>query len=802
MDVAVVGLGYVGAVTSACLAEMGHTVVGVDVDRQKVDEIAAGRSPIVEPRLDELVAAGRTSDRLRVTTDLASALGTCDVVMVCVGTPARSDGTVNLEHVERVSGEIGRELAGAREIRCRRLPKHRASGNGRRPAPTRARAESSRKAGDDFGVAMAPEFLREGSGVADFFEPPFIVAGVRDDRTLGVVTDLFAGLGRPTHALAIEQAESLKYACNAFHALKITFANEIGRLLGAVGVDARNVMHVFCEDDRLNISTAYLRPGFAFGGSCLPKDMRALMHLARIHDVDVPMLTGILRSNESHLRLAVRRVLDAEAREVALLGLSFKPETDDLRESPYVELAETLVGKGVRLRIYDPDRQPGSADRRQPALHREPLAAPSGDARPNRRSGAPRTRAWPSSGRRMRRPFGRSSRLALTTSSTFTAGSGRTLKRSLATRESLGEVVPPARLDRRADECSSSCRTCRFPSTGGSGSRPARFATQGFRFRSSARRRPATRPSRSSRAFASVSTSLRRRRVARSRTRGNSRIAGFARSSSSFAPPAREGFDVIQACNPPDTFWALAAPFKPFGKRFVFDQHDLCPEVYVSRFPNGSRVAHRALMLLERATYAFADHVVATNESYRETAIGRGHVPASRVTVVRTGPNPERLRKGPPVASWRHGKRYLCAYLGVMGPQDGVDLALRAAAAIVRSGRDDVHFVFMGSGDSYDELVSLADELGDRRPRDVHGADPRRDGVRGPFDGRRGAFTRPAQPAQRRLDDEQDDGVHGVRAPRRRLRPQGDTSLGGAGCCVRAAERHGRVCPCDSRAPR
>jgi glycosyltransferase involved in cell wall biosynthesis len=168
---------------------------------------------------------------------------------------------------------------------------------------------------------------------------------------------------------------------------------------------------------------------------------------------------------------------------------------------------------------------------------------------------------------------------------------------------------------------------------------------------------------------------------------------------------------VIQACNPPDTYWALAALFKPFGKRFVFDQHDLCPEVFVSRFPDGSRVAHRALMLLERATYALADHVVATNESYRETAIGRGHVPASHVTVVRTGPNPERLRKGPAVESWRHGRRYLCAYLGVMGPQDGVDLALRAAAAIVRSGRDDVHFVFMGGGDSWEELVSLADEL-------------------------------------------------------------------------------------------
>jgi GDP-mannose 6-dehydrogenase len=352
--IAVVGLGYVGAVTAACLAELGHTVVGVDVDRQKVDEIEAGRSPIIEPRLDELVADGRKSGRLQVTTDLASALHACNVVMVCVGTPARSDGTVNLEHVERVSAQIGRELARAEGfvavVYRSTVPPGTVAGQ-MRPILER---ESSRKADDDFGVAMAPEFLREGSGVADFFEPPFIVAGVRDERTLAIITELFASLDRPTHSLSIEQAESLKYACNAYHALKITFANEVGRLLGAVGVDARDVMNVFCEDERLNISSAYLRPGFAFGGSCLPKDMRALMHLARVHDVDVPMLTGILRSNESHLRSAVRRVLDVEARDVALLGLSFKPQTDDLRESPYVELAETLVGKGVRLRIYDP----------------------------------------------------------------------------------------------------------------------------------------------------------------------------------------------------------------------------------------------------------------------------------------------------------------------------------------------------------------------------------------------------------------------------------------------------------------
>jgi GDP-mannose 6-dehydrogenase len=263
INVVVVGLGYVGAVTAACLAELGHTVVGVDVDRQKVDEIEAGRSPIIEPRLDDLVAKGRNSGRLQVTTDLVSALGACDVVMVCVGTPARSDGTVNLEHVERVSAEIGRELTRADKfvavVYRSTVPPGTVDGH-LRPVLER---ESSLRADDDFGVAMTPEFLREGSGVADFFEPPFIVAGVRDQRTLGIITEVFAGLERPTHALSIEQAESLKYACNAYHALKITFANEVGRILGAVGVDAREVMRVFCEDGTLNISTAYLRPGFA-----------------------------------------------------------------------------------------------------------------------------------------------------------------------------------------------------------------------------------------------------------------------------------------------------------------------------------------------------------------------------------------------------------------------------------------------------------------------------------------------------------------------------------------------------------
>jgi GDP-mannose 6-dehydrogenase len=354
MRTVVVGLGYVGAVTAACLTELGHDVVGVDVDRAKVEEIDSGRSPVVEPRLDELVAAARASSRLRVTTELSEAFTEADVVLVCVGTPARSDGTVDLEHVERITDEIAQQLRAAARFVAVVYRSTVPPGTVGAALVPRLEQESGRAADVDFGVAMAPEFLREGSGVEDFFDPPFTVVGVREERTLALVSELFSPLDRPLHATSIDAAESLKYACNAFHALKVTFANEIGRLLGAVGVDSRDVMEIFREDDRLNISGAYLRPGFAFGGSCLPKDLRALMHVARVHDVDLPMLTGILRSNDSHVALAVRRVLDTGARDVALLGLSFKPQTDDLRESPFVEVAETLLGKGVRLRIYDP----------------------------------------------------------------------------------------------------------------------------------------------------------------------------------------------------------------------------------------------------------------------------------------------------------------------------------------------------------------------------------------------------------------------------------------------------------------
>jgi GDP-mannose 6-dehydrogenase len=354
MRVVVVGLGYVGAVTAACLAARGHSVIGVDVDPLKVDEMDRGRSPVVEPRLAELISAERSSGRLSVSTSLDDATARCDVIIVCVGTPARSDGTVDFSHIERVSIEIGRALQAAEKFTVVVVRSTVPPGTVDRRLRPLIEKESGGRAGFDFGIAMAPEFLREGSGVQDFFEPALTVIGAADERSFEVVRDLFGEADHATHALPLDAAEALKYACNAFHALKVTFVNELGRLLKVRGVDSREVMRLFCLDDRLNISPAYLRPGFAFGGSCLPKDLAALTHVARLHDVEIPVIANILRSNDSHLRLTVRRVLDAGVRDVALLGLSFKAETDDLRHSPFVELAETLLGKGIRLRIFDP----------------------------------------------------------------------------------------------------------------------------------------------------------------------------------------------------------------------------------------------------------------------------------------------------------------------------------------------------------------------------------------------------------------------------------------------------------------
>jgi GDP-mannose 6-dehydrogenase len=357
MKVAVVGLGYVGTVTAACLASRGHDVWGVDVDTVKVGEIRAGRSPVAEPGLDALVAEVVAGGTLHATTSCSDALDQADMSLVCVGTPSAPRGGTDLFYVKRAVDDIVAALRTGRPPASR---EHAVIIRSTVPPGTvedvvmPVLADGLAGAGIAVGAGMCPEFLREGSGIADFHASPLVVIGTPDPRVAEMVTSLFGFLGQPVRVVDTRTAEALKYACNAFHATKVSFANELSRLLRLLGVDSREVMSLFCEDQVLNISPAYLRPGFAFGGSCLPKDLRSLLHLARINSADMPLLAGTLATNELVISEVVDRVAASDARTVALLGLSFKMHTDDLRESPKVELAERLIGKGFDVRIYDP----------------------------------------------------------------------------------------------------------------------------------------------------------------------------------------------------------------------------------------------------------------------------------------------------------------------------------------------------------------------------------------------------------------------------------------------------------------
>lgn len=358
LRVVVFGLGYVGSVTAACLAREGHQVVGVDLDQHKVNLINAGSSPIVEPGMEDLVAEAHRSGRLRAVTDSGEVMRTSDVSLVCVGTPSKSNGDLDVSFIERVTYDIGTALAGGNNdhvvmFRSTMLPGS-VEGN---LLPLLERS-SGRWSGDTLHVAMCPEFLREARGVEDFYRPPFTVVGTRDPAAVLAARRLFSFLEAPFHAVETSVAEALKYACNAFHAVKVTFANELGRFCQASGTDARTVLDIFCQDDRLNISPTYLRPGFSFGGSCLPKDLRATVHRSRALDLELPMLSSVLLSNDHHLRRAVDWVMNAKVRSAAMFGLSFKAGTDDLRESPYVELAEWLLGKGLSLRLFDASVRP------------------------------------------------------------------------------------------------------------------------------------------------------------------------------------------------------------------------------------------------------------------------------------------------------------------------------------------------------------------------------------------------------------------------------------------------------------
>ncbi|MEW5918396.1 MAG: UDP-glucose/GDP-mannose dehydrogenase family protein [Gemmatimonadota bacterium] len=351
--VSVFGLGYVGCVSAACFAKEGHNVVGVDVSAAKVDMVSRGQPTIVEHGIAEMVAEMVAAGRLRATTDVRDAVFNTNISLVCVGTPSRPNGSLDLTYVERVCTQIGEALREKTDrhtvvIRSTVLPG--STHDIAQPALERA---SGKKAGPDFVLCMNPEFLREGSSIKDFYEPPFTLIGCDDPSQAGPVADLYGSIKAPLHVTELRVAEMVKYACNSFHGLKVGFANEIGNVCKALGIDSHDVMRIFCEDTKLNVSAAYLKPGFAFGGSCLPKDLRAISYRARQLDIPTPILAATLESNEAQIANAFHRIMALGKRRVGVLGLAFKAGTDDLRESPNVTLIERLIGKGIHVAIYD-----------------------------------------------------------------------------------------------------------------------------------------------------------------------------------------------------------------------------------------------------------------------------------------------------------------------------------------------------------------------------------------------------------------------------------------------------------------
>ena len=353
MKLSVFGLGYVGCVAAACLAEDGNEVIGVDVNPTKVEIINGGKSPIIEDGINELIAKVVEAGHLSATTDSAHAIRNSDLSLVCVGTPSNQNGSLHLRHIEQVCSEIGTALKSKNErhivvIRSTMLP-----GTVQNTVVPILEETSGKKAVRDFGICINPEFLREGSSLKDYHAPPFTLIGADDEETINAVRNLYENINAPVFVTSLKTAEMIKYVCNCFHALKVTFANEIGNICKALEIDSHEVMNVFCQDTKLNLSPYYLKPGFAFGGSCLPKDLRAINYKAKELDVEVPVLSAILPSNRLQIERAIEMVVRSGKKRVGVLGFSFKAGTDDLRESPIVTLIETLIGKGFELALYD-----------------------------------------------------------------------------------------------------------------------------------------------------------------------------------------------------------------------------------------------------------------------------------------------------------------------------------------------------------------------------------------------------------------------------------------------------------------
>ena len=355
MKISIFGLGYVGAVSLACLARDGHSVIGVDIDKTKLDLIREGKTPVVEEGMVDLMARVAASGKLTVTTDVMQAVLGSDLSLICVGTPSAPNGSQDQSAIVKLAHELGRAMKTKKGDHVFVFRSTLVPGTVEDVLRPIVERESGKRDGEGFHVCFQPEFLREGTSIRDYDKPPFTVVGANAEGAFARLRELFGHLPCEFVATSIRAAEMVKYCCNNFHALKITFANETARLCEALGVDAFQVMELVCKDRQLNISPAYLKPGFAFGGSCLPKDLRATMYLAKTRDVELPMLGNVLASNRMHVDHAIAKVLASGRRRVGMIGLSFKTGTDDLRESPLVLIAEQFIGKGLSLLVYDPE---------------------------------------------------------------------------------------------------------------------------------------------------------------------------------------------------------------------------------------------------------------------------------------------------------------------------------------------------------------------------------------------------------------------------------------------------------------
>ena len=358
MRVIIWGLGYVGTVCAACLAELGHEVVGIEPNVAKLTILNAGQSPVKEPDLDSMVSRSVTAGRLRAVANGVSLVPWADASLICVGTPSDPDGSLMLDHVRKVAVDIGSGLRESSRYHVVALRSTVFPGVSRNILGKILQEESHRQLGRDFGLAMNPEFMREASAVEDFYKPCYTVIGAFDPKSGDTVEELYRPIDSAVHRVSLEEAEILKLCNNAFHALKIGFANEIGRVCDQLGIDSHAVMQLICADHKLNISPAYLKPGFAFGGSCLPKDLRSLTFHARNLGIDLPIINGILPSNRVQIDAARLKILQSGAKRIGILGLSFKPTTDDLRESPIISLIRDLWQDGMDVMVHDPDVQP------------------------------------------------------------------------------------------------------------------------------------------------------------------------------------------------------------------------------------------------------------------------------------------------------------------------------------------------------------------------------------------------------------------------------------------------------------